>query len=159
MLRNAITACQAFLQPRVPANGDFVCRFRVLPWDVGISTFKTDRYLAVVEAAQLDFVIRAGLLRRFLKDKLGWVNVTQAASFERPLKLFQAYTVTTRIECIDDKHAYASFRFATPAGTHALVLLKTKFKQGRRTVPPRELLGECPTEKPAVVVPLDGLQG
>jgi hypothetical protein len=157
MLRNALTACHALLQPRAPATGEFVCRFRVLPWAVGVRTFKTDRYLTVVESAQVDFVIRAGLLRRFLKEGIGWVNVVQTAQFERPLRLWQAYTVTTRIECADDKHAYASFRFATAAGVHATVLLKTKFKQGRRTIAPRELLGECPMDKPDLVQPLDRL--
>ncbi|MBK0392786.1 thioesterase family protein [Ramlibacter algicola] len=157
MLRNALTAGLAFLQPRRPASGEFTCRFRVLPWDVGVRTFKTDRYLAVVESAQVDFVIRAGLLRRFLKEGIGWVNVVQAAHFARPLRLLDAYTVTTRVECADDKHAYASFRFATEAGVHATVLLKTKFKQGRRTIAPRELLGECPSEKPELVQPLDRL--
>lgn len=159
MLRNALTAGHALLRPRMPASGDFVCRFRVLPWDVGVRTFKTDRYLAVVEAAQTDFIIRAGLLRRFLREGLGWVNVTQSARFDRPLRLFESYHVTTRIECIDDKHAYASFAFSSPGGLNALVLLKTKFKQGRRTVPPRDVLGDCPTAKPDFLAPLDALQG
>ena len=158
-MRNALTALHAFRQPRLAPSADFTCGFRVLPWDVGVRTFKTDRYLAVVEAAQVDFVIRAGLLRRFLKEGLGWVNVTQAASFHRPLKLFDAYAVTTRIECIDDKHAYASLRFAIAGEAHALVLLKTKFKQGRRTVPPAELLPGCPTARPDFLQPLDTLPG
>lgn len=157
-MRNLLTACHAALQPRMRADQAFVCGFRVLPWDVGVRTFKTDRYLAVVEAAQTDFVIRAGLLRRFLKERLSWVNVTQVAQFEKPLQLFAAYTVTTRVECIDEKCAYLSLRFDSAVGLHTTVLLKTKFKQGRRTVPPRELLGECATEKTAQVRLLDALQ-
>lgn len=159
-MRNILTACHAALQPRLRAHDAFECGFRVLPWDVGVRIFKTDRYLAVVEAAQTDFVVRAGLLRRFVRERLSWVNVAQAARFEQPLRLLDAYTVTTRVECIDERHAYLSFRFASAAGLHAVVLLKTKFKQGRRTVPPRELLGDrCPTEKPALVLPLDAVQG
>jgi acyl-CoA thioesterase FadM len=157
-MRNVLTACRAMLLPRQPASAAMACRFRVLPWDVGVRTLKTDRYLGVVESAQLAFAIRAGLLKRFLTGRLSWVNVAQCARFERPLHLFDTYTVTTRVECVDDKHAYLSFRFASAAGEHAVVLLKTKFKQGRKTVPPRELLGACTSQEPALVLLLDAVQ-
>lgn len=88
-----------------------------------------------------------------------WVNLAQSARFERPLRLFVRYTVTTSIVCIDAKHAYFSHRFASARGMHAEVLVKAKFKVGSQTVPPRELLGEHSPEKPAAIVALDGIGG
>lgn len=126
-----------------------------MPWDVGIATLKSDRYFAVADLAQVDYGIRVGLAGPFLKRGVRWINLAQCARFERPLRLFQRYTVTTAVVCGDDKHAYFLHRFTSPKGMHAEVLVKAKFKIGSRTVPPRDLLGEHGWDKSPAIQALD----
>lgn len=154
-MRALLAALLACFSSRASTMQAVVCRFRVMFWDVGIATFKSDRYFAVADLAQMDFGVRTGLAGHFLKRGVRWVNLAQSGRFQRPLRLFQAYTVTTTVVCVDDKHAYFSHRFASRHGVHAELLVKAKFKIGSRTVPPRELLGEQSSDKPPAVRALD----
>ncbi len=128
-----------------------------MPWDVGIGTFRSDRYFAAAEAAQFDFVTRTDLLRPLLAQGVRWVNLGQASALHRPLRLFQSFVVSTKVVCVDEKHAYFSHIFSSAAGEHARVLVKAKFKQGSRTVPPHAVLGVQPTEKSIEIQALDRL--
>ncbi|HZY17763.1 MAG TPA: thioesterase family protein [Ramlibacter sp.] len=156
-MRNLLTVLRAAARPRLHPTGTVECAFRVMPWEVGLRTFRSDRYLAVAEAAQFDFVTRTGLLRPLLRQGIGWVNLAQASVFQRPLHLMQPFVVSTQVACVDDRHAYFSHAFSSGQGPHALVLVKAKFKQGGRTVPPESVLGPQPREKSARIQALDGL--
>lgn len=156
-MRNALTLARALLRPgaAVPADTAVRARFRVLPTDVGLSTFKSDRYFAVAEAAQLDYLVRTRRLRPLLARRVRWVNLAQACRFAQPLKLLQPFEVLTAVVCVDDRHAYFSHRFESAQGLHGEVWVKAKFKQGRITVAPGEALGIAPTDKPAHLVLFD----
>ena len=156
-MRNAVVACAAAFAPRLPASGTFECRFRVMPWEVGTRILNSERYYAVAEAAQVDLVMRTGLMFRMVREGVHWANVAQVARFRAPLKLLQSFTVVTQIECADTKHAYLAHRFVSPEGEHALVGVKAKFKRGSLTVPPRELFGDLPDAWTALAQSLDGL--
>ena len=64
------------------------CTFWVTPFDVGIRIFKSDKYLQLAEAAQLDFGVRSGLLKRMQQARCSMVNVEQQINFARPITLF-----------------------------------------------------------------------
>lgn len=155
-MRLFLTIAQALLAGRRSPDVAVACRFRVMPWDVGIATFKSDRYFCVADAAQFDFGIRTGLLRPFM-DGVRWVNLAQACRFQRPLRLFQAYVVLTRVVCVDARHAYLSHRFESRGQVHAEVLVKVKFKSGRLTVPPQRFFPQAPTGRNAAIEALDAL--
>lgn len=104
------------------------CHFRVMPWDVGVANLKSDRYFAIADLAQVDFAIRAGLMRAFFREGVRWVNLAQSARFDRPLRLFQRFTVETKVVCTDEKHAYFAHHFTTAAHAHAEVFVNAKFK-------------------------------
>jgi hypothetical protein len=156
-MRNALTLLRALLRPGGPleAGEPVTAAFRVTPLDVGLSTLRSDRYFAVAEAAQLDFLVRTGLAKPLLARRVRWVNLAQTCRFERPLKLLQRFEVRTQVACTDDKHAYFSHRFVSGQDLHAEVLVKVKFKQGRLTVPPVQALGLQPSAKPSHLQLLD----
>lgn len=153
ILATAVAACL----PRATPHDAVERRFRVMPWDVGIATFKSDRYFALADLAQADFGVRTGLFGTFVRQRMRWVNLAQSARFVRPLRLLQPFTVTTRVVGTDGKHAYFSHRFTSAQGEHAEVLVKMKFKIGSRTVPPRQLLGEHPEPASPSLQALDAL--
>lgn len=156
-MRLLLTVAQALLGGRNPPDAAVSCRFRVMPWDVGVATFKSDRYFTVADAAQFDFAIRAGLLRHALREGVRWINLAQACHFERPLRLFQPFDVITTVACVDERHGYFSHRFETPGHLHAEVLVKVKFKQGRLTLAPQRYFPKAPTSRSAAIEALDAL--
>jgi acyl-CoA thioesterase FadM len=156
-VRLLLTLGRALLARRQAPDAAVACRFRVMPWDVGIATFKSDRYFTVADAAQFDFAIRTGLLRPLLGEGVRWINLAQACRFQRPLRLFQSYAVLTRVVCVDARHAYLSHRFESAGQVHAEVLVKLKFKSGRLTVPPQRFFPQAPTVRGPAIDALDAL--
>ena len=156
-MRNVATLLQASLRPRAAPGESLACRVRVMPWDVGISILKSDRYFAIAEAAQGDYLARTRLFVPMARAGVRWVNLAQACRFQAPLRLFDRFEVHTRVACMDDKHAYVAHDFRGAAGAHARVLVKVKFKQGRLTVPPARWLGEQPRERTPEIEALDAL--
>ncbi|MES2041519.1 MAG: thioesterase family protein [Pseudomonadota bacterium] len=101
---------------------------------------KSDKYFQLAESAQLDFVIKTGMLRPLLGSGIAFVNVSQLVSFMKPVHMIQRLRVETRIQYADDKCAYFSHGIYAHDALHAEVLVKMKFKRGRLTVNPCELL-------------------
>ena len=117
------------------------CTFWVTPFDVGIRTLKSDKYLQLAEAAQLDFGVRSGLLGRMRQTRCAMVNVEQQVQFINAIRLFDRVQVHTSIVFADAK--FANFLHVyTVKGHHcASVMVKTKFKSGRITQSATDLTG------------------
>ncbi|MCW5669409.1 MAG: thioesterase family protein [Hydrogenophaga sp.] len=145
----------AFTRGECTPQSRLSCRFRVTPFDVGLRVLKSDRYLQLAEAAQLDFMVRTRLAVPLVRAGIGFVNASQLIRFARPIGLFQRVDVQTAIVFADDRCAYFAHTLLVRGVLHAEVLVKMKFKQGRLTVPPRDVLGDCPAEKPAHLVAWD----
>ena len=64
------------------------CNFWVTPFDVGVRTLKSDKYLQLAEAAQFDFGVRSGLLKRMQQARCSMVNVGQQINFGKPITPF-----------------------------------------------------------------------
>lgn len=154
--RNLLTLVQAAFSGRnCTPQSRVTTGFRVTPFDVGIRVLKSDRYLQFAEAAQLDFMVRTRRAVPLVRAGIGFVNASQLIKFARPIGLFQRVDVETAIVFADEKCAYFSHTLFVQGTAHADVLVKMKFKQGRRTVPPREVFGECPGDKPTPLVAWD----
>lgn len=156
LARNLLTLVQAGLSRRDHTPQEpLTTRFRVTPFDVGIRVLKSDRYLQFAEAAQLDFMVRTRRALPLIRAGIGFVNASQLIKFVRPIGLFQSVDVETAIVFADEKCAYFSHTLCVQGTPHAELLVKMKFKQGRRTVPPRDVFGDCPGEKPGHLVAWD----
>ncbi|MFZ3002755.1 MAG: thioesterase family protein [Undibacterium umbellatum] len=129
--------------------------FWIGPWDTGIKTLKSDKYFLLAESAQLDFVIRTGLLAPMLASGTAFVNVSQLVSFMRPVRLFQRVRVDTRIMYANEKCTYFSHEIYTHDTLHAEVLVKMKFKRGSLSVEPFALLQIRFDEPPAQLLAWD----
>lgn len=149
LLRNLLTFLMALLAPRADSPlSTTVCSFRVMPWDVGVRVLKSDRYLLLAEAAQVDYMVKTGLWRRQLREGLGFVNAAQMVRFLRPIGLLQRVRVETAIVFADQRFAYFSHALFVGEAQHAEVLVKMKFKKGAITVPLTQLVAHTFVEKP-----------
>lgn len=142
LLRNILTLLWALLRPGGARPADrLVTRFRVTPLDIGLSRLKSDRYLQLTEAAQLDFLVRTGLIGTLMRHRYNFVNASATVRYARPITLLSRVSVASRVAYIDARFAYFEHRFEVAGAECACVLIKMKFKQGRRTIEPAQVLG------------------
>jgi acyl-CoA thioesterase FadM len=152
LLRNLLTVLRALLRyGSTDPQSRTVAHFWVTPFDTGIATLKSDCYLQMAESAQLDYGIKTGLLRDMLRQGYSFVNASQLVRFSRPVRLFSRVSVASQVVFADTRCAYFHHVFSVGTAVHADVLVKMKFKKGRLTIPPAELLGMFPGPKPALL--------
>ena len=132
--RNLLTVIVALFKrdSAILQTGCF-CNFWVSPFDVGVQTLKSDKYLQLPEAAQLDFSVRSGLLKRMQQTRCSMVNVGQQIEFGKPITLFNRVCVQTNIVFADKRFVHFHHVFSVYGVTCANVVVKAKFKAGRIT--------------------------
>jgi acyl-CoA thioesterase FadM len=147
--RNLLTFIVALL-----ARGTFntrsrvSCHFRITPFDCGTRVLKSDKYLQLAEAAQLDFLVKTQLFGILLRSNIHFVNAAQLVKFMRPISMFKRVRVESSIVYADEKCAYFAHAFFVKNQQHGEVLVKMKFKKGYETVAPKDLAGDLPSTKP-----------
>lgn len=156
LLRNLFTLLFSVLRyGKSGVQSRLSARFLITPLDAGVAVLKSDKYFQLAEAAQVDFVVRTGLLGTLLKQRTSFVNASQLVRFARPVRMLSRVTVETEIAWWDDKCAWFSHHFLVGDASHGQVWVKMKFKQGRRTVDPRSLIGPQDSAKPDALVQWD----
>jgi acyl-CoA thioesterase FadM len=152
LLRNLLTLLQASLaRGVVGAQSRVITHFRVTPLDCGIGTLKSDKYLQLAEAAQIDYLVRTGLFYTLLRGGVRFVNASQLVKFSRPVGMFQRVRMETAMVFADDKCAYFSHELFSGEHKHGEVLVKMKFKKGALTVRPGDLIDHAFAAKPASI--------
>jgi len=149
LLRNLLTLIQAvFASGRPDPWSRVSCYFWVSPFDCGTSVLKSDKYLQLAEAAQLDFLVKTGLIGRMVRQGCRFVNAAQLVRFMKPIAMFKRVRVDTAVVYADERCAYFSHALFVRAQLHGEVLVKMKFKSGQLTVRPENMIGACPRGKP-----------
>jgi len=148
-IRNLLTLIWAlFARGPFDACSRVSCHFLITPFDCGISILKSDKYLQLAEAAQLDFLIKTKLIAKLLRHGIHFVNASQLVKFVRPVKLFGRVRIETSIIYADEKCMYFSHSLFVQDRQHGEILVKMKFKKGVVTVSPAKIAGKLPSLKP-----------
>jgi hypothetical protein len=148
LIRNLLTLLWAFFSGSADPASRVVAHFWISPLDAGTQVLKSDKYLQLAEAAQLDYLIRTKLMRTLLRRRLRFVNASQLVKFALPIGMFRRVRVETAIIFADDKCAWFAHALFVGGQQHAEVLVKMKFKKGSLTVPPAEVIGRRFAAKP-----------
>ncbi len=122
--------------------------FFITPLDTGIATLKSDKYLQIAESAQVDYMLKTGLIKKTLANRYSFVNAALMVKFIKPIRLFKRVRVETQVVFADSRCAWLSHGFFVGEVRHAEVLVKMKFKNGRVTVAPSQMFGAFPGEQP-----------
>jgi len=130
------------------AQSRIASHYRVTPFDSGMKMLKSDKYLQLVEAAQLDFLVKTKLFVQLVRSGTAFVNVAQLVKFMKPIRLFERVRVESAVVCTDERCAYFSHVLFVGDRTCAEVLVKMKFKRGSVTVSPVDILGSNASGKP-----------
>ena len=114
----------SFVRPRLdPARDVSRLAFRVWPHDLDTSLHMNNgRYWTLMDHGRADIMIRSGLWRAIVKR--GWVPVVSAGQirFRREMKLFQAFTLETRILTWSEGHLVMEHRLLSKARDGSPVL-------------------------------------
>lgn len=149
LLRNLIVIIQAMLARGIfTGQSKITSHYWVTPFDSGTHVLKSDKYLQLAEAAQLDFLVKTRLLGKLLRGGIAFVNASQLVKFMKPIRLFERVRVETEIVCSDERCAYFSHVLFVGDRQCGEVLVKVKFKKGAVTVRPIEVVGPCASAKP-----------
>lgn len=152
LLRNLITLLLSLPgYGRQPIRAGFIRHFWVTPLDIGARRLKSDRYLQLAECAQIDMIIRSGLLGTMLKNGYSFVNGAQLLSFRKPVDVFSRLRVHSQVLWFDQRWVYFQHDFHVRDELSARLLVKMKFKQRRKTIDPAQLLGQPGTPRCAPV--------
>jgi Thioesterase-like superfamily len=149
LLRSLLTLFWGLFRYKSQAPSAMVVSwFWVTPLDTGIATLKSDRYFQLAESAQIDFMVKTGLIGDTFKRGYRFVNAAQLVKFIKPIRLFSRVQVRSQVIYADEKCAYFSHVFHTRGILCAELLVKMKFKRGSLTIAPMTVLGVLSGEKP-----------
>lgn len=121
---------------------------RVWPTDLDTSLHMNNgRYLTLMDLGRVDWTIRCGLLRIVMKNKWVPVATTATARFVREMRVWQKFTLETRIVGWADTQLFFEHRFLFDGGKRngqlaALAVVKAGIydRGARRFVPMSELI-------------------
>lgn len=141
----------AFLRPKLDPTRD-VSRlsFRVWPHDLDTSLHMNNgRYWTLMDLGRVDIMIRSSLWRAILKN--GWIPVVGAGQirFRRELRLFQPFTLETRLVTWSEEHVVMEHRLVSKGRDgspvlNAIALVRAGLydRKGKSFVPMERLLAE-----------------
>lgn len=125
-------------RPRLTLQDRSVLHTRVWPLDVDLNIHMTNaRYSAVMDLGRIDLMIRTGLLRTLLRQRMSAVVGASMLRWRRGLAPLQPYRLETRLVTWDDKWFWMEQRFITRSGVVACIgMVKTCFTDRSGVVPP-----------------------
>jgi acyl-CoA thioesterase FadM len=115
--------------------------FRVLPNDLDPNWHVNNgRYLTVMDLGRIDLTLRMGFLH--LVFQRGWMPVLGGAMirYQRPLKLFQRYTLRTRLLAWDEKWLYLEQEFLSEGKRVALAVVKGLIRGKEGSIPTAQVM-------------------
>ncbi len=148
LLRLVILAIVGRFRSRVPVLGPCSTPFRVLPTDLDVLRHVNNGvYFSLMDLARVDLMRRSGLFGKLVKR--GWYPVVMAETmqFRRSLKLFERFTIVTRVLTWDEKGILVEQRFERRGETVARAILRSRFlSRAGGSVPTADLLalGDVP---------------
>jgi len=118
-----------------------VLKFYVLPNDLDINMHMNNgRFNSIMDLGRIDIMQRTGLLKILTKNK--WFGVVGSihTRFRRPLKLFQAYELHSKIIYWDEKWTWVEHKMYSKKKLICSALVQTLIRKKTENVSTPELL-------------------
>lgn len=115
--RLVLTIIRALFSKRIRCDENSVSKWRVLPNDIdAYGHMNNGRYLTLIGLAALEAVIRTGLLKSSLKRGYLFIWDQSQVRWQRPLKLFEKFTIEVRMLYCEGRYLYATGIFVKTNG-------------------------------------------
>lgn len=116
--------------------------FRVMPADIDINLHMNNaRYLAMMDLGRWDFILRSGLWRHVLRDRLQPVIGGAVVRFRRPLRPFHPFVLKTRQVTWDDRWLYLEQTIESDGLLICSAQVRAAFLHEGVAVPPARVAG------------------
>ncbi len=130
-----------FFKKRLGLLEESCLSFRVFPNDLDLYLHMNNgRFLTLMDLGRIDLILRSSLGK--VSQKQGWNPLVGSIlmRYRRPLRLWDAFTLKTRILGWDEKWFYIEQRFEKNGDLLALGLVKGLFKSRTGVVSIQDLL-------------------
>lgn len=125
-----------------------VVKFRVLPNDIDLNFHMNNgRYLTIMDIARTDYVVRTGLHKVILKEKLSAVAAAVNIAFLKPLAPMSKYEIHTKVIAWDEMWFYIEQQFIQDDLIKANAIVKVTFLKGKKKMTPDSIIEKVPHKK------------
>lgn len=134
--------------------GQSLIRMRVWPGDLDLNLHMNNgRYLTLMDLGRYDLMARNGLWK--LVQRQRWMPLVGEARvvFRRSLRLFQEFTIRTRVVAWDAKWFYLEQTFERNDDLVAIGRVKALFRSKGKNVAPERIVTELGHSEPSPPVP------
>ena len=103
-------------------------RMRVMPGDLDLlGHVNNGIYLSLMDLGRMDLMIRSGKWKQL--NRLGWYPVAASVSitYRRSLRLWERYTLETKVIGFDDKAMYVEQRFVRDNEVYVDAIMRARF--------------------------------
>ncbi|UCR88170.1 acyl-CoA thioesterase [Mycetocola spongiae] len=115
---------------------------RTLPTDLDVLWHMNNGvYLSIFDLGRFDLMVRNGMWDQF--QERGWYPVvsSQSVTYRKSLRLWQRFTVETRVIGMDEKAGYIEHRMVVNGEIYTRAIMKARFlRKSGGTVPISELM-------------------
>jgi acyl-CoA thioesterase FadM len=140
-LRLLYTLLVSYVQGKGSVFDEHTLKFRTWPHDLDLNFHMNNgRYLTLMDLGRVQFVIRAGLMRRLLDE--GWMPVIGGVQmrFYRSILPLQKFELKTKVLSWDDKWVYFNQTFHVSGELMASGTVRALVRSKEGTVPVGDLL-------------------
>lgn len=128
--------------------GTSIIKCRVWLNDIDLNFHMNNgRYLTIMDIARTDYLVRTGLHKIMIKEKLGGVAAAVNISFLKELSPLSKYTVETKVIDWDDMWFYMQQQFIQDGFIKAHAIVKVTFLKKRKKIAPLEIMNMVPNHK------------
>ncbi len=131
----------SFFKGRADLSDTTRLRLTVWPSDLDLNLHVNNgRYFTMADLGRTDFVVRTGLTQFILKNRARPVVGDAMAKFRKDLKLFQRFTLETRLLGWNEKWFFIEHRFVRHGRVVGTVVMRGLFVGLAGTIKPAEIV-------------------
>lgn len=153
--RLASVTYKAFKKPKMDFWDASIIKTKVHPNDLDINVHMNNaRYSTMFDLGRFDFLVRTGLINLIWKEKWRPVIGSTMVSYLKSLKLYEQFTVSTKVIFFDDKWFYLEHLLKRENNLISRAFVKCLFLRKGQKITTQELLKalHC-TEIPTITAP------
>lgn len=142
-LRTMIHLLLASRQTKLSLWDSSSWRSRAWPWDVDVAVhINNGMYFSLMDIARFDLMMRSGTWSRVRELKWSPVVSAETIAFRKSVKLWQRFSIETRIIGLDEKAIYFEQRFVVGGEIYARAHIATRFVSAGGPVSMAEIKAE-----------------
>ncbi|MDJ0321208.1 acyl-CoA thioesterase [Pseudarthrobacter sp. PS3-L1] len=154
LLRTLILLVTSRRRPPLTAWDTSSLTLRVLPTDIDIALHVNNgMYLALMDLGRFDLLIRSGMWTRMRQRSWGPVVAAETIAFRKSLKLWQKYSIETKIIGLDEKAIYSEQRMVVDGEIYARAFIATRLVHKGKPVSQDAIIAELGTPPAELELP------